>query len=140
QRHLDLPAVAQSGEQPLRLGIVGHRKRKRNALESRLAHAAAVGSHQRGLADAEARMHHLVLGTGRDHAGLRGLGSVLPAHQSCDLGADCLAVELEGLLAATVEEQVRLDLHGISLWFWGSELEFPDDLSPRSPFKTNESP
>jgi hypothetical protein len=52
-------------------------------------------------------MHHLVFGARLDH---RLIGAVLVTHEGCHLGAERLAVELERLLAAPLEEQVRLDL------------------------------
>jgi hypothetical protein len=43
-----------------------------------------------------------------------GLRSVLETHEHRDLGAERAAVELDRLLAAALEEQVGLDLHGVS--------------------------
>jgi len=49
-----------------------------------------------------------------------GQGSGLSFHHHADLGTKRLAVELDRLLAASVEEQVWLNLHGrtppIALW------------------------
>ena len=59
-------------------------------------------------------MHHLVLGTGRDHAGFMGIRAVLETHEHRHLGAERAAVELDRLLAAAIEEQVGLDLHCVS--------------------------
>ena len=66
--------------------------------------ALAVGGHHGGLADAEARMHHLVLGARRDHAGLMRLRAVLEAHEHGHLGAQRAAVELDRFVAAAIEE------------------------------------
>ena len=82
--------------------------------KARLAQALAVGGHHRRLADAQARVHHLVLGAGRDHAGRVRFGAVLEAHEHRHLGAERAAVELDRLLAAAVEEQVGLDQHDVS--------------------------
>src|SRR5262249_28580280 len=68
QRHVDLPAVGQGGEPLLGLGVVGDGQRQRDALEARLPLAAPVGRHDVRLADAEAGVHHLVLGPGAEHA------------------------------------------------------------------------
>src|SRR6266542_2568685 len=108
QRHLHLPAVAQRREQPLGLGLAGHREREREALAARPPFAPTVGDQHRGLADTEARMHDLALGTRRDHGGV---GAVLEAHEHRHLGAERAPVELDRLLAAALEEQVGLDLH-----------------------------
>ena len=62
--------------------------------------------------DAKAAVHHLVLGLRRRP--VFGLGAVLEAHEHLDLGAKRALVELDRLLGATVEEQVGLDLHGVS--------------------------
>ena len=59
-------------------------------------------------------MHHLVLGTGRGHAGFMGIRAILEMHEHRHLRAECAAVELERLLAAAIEEQVGLDLHCVS--------------------------
>ena len=111
ERHLHLPALAQRPEHPLGLGLVGDRERQREALEAGLPHAAAIGGQHRRVADPQAHVHHL-LGAAR-RIGLR-LGIVLEAHHHLDLGAERAAIELGGLLAAAVEEQVRLDLHRLS--------------------------
>src|SRR6185437_12568084 len=60
-------------------------------------------------------MHHLVLGAGRDHAGLMRLGRFLEAQEHDHFGAGGLAVEIDRLLAAAVEEQIGLYLHGTLL-------------------------
>jgi hypothetical protein len=43
-----------------------------------------------------------------------GLRAVLEAHEHRDLGAERATVELDRFLAAAIEEQVGLDLHGVS--------------------------
>src|SRR5208282_2077687 len=111
---LYLPAVGQCGEEALGLGILTHRERERKALEARPSLAAAIGSHHARVADADARVHHLLRGVGRDHGLLIALGAVLEAHEHRHLGAERLAVELERLLGAAVEKQVGLDLHWLS--------------------------
>src|SRR4029077_15289402 len=73
----------------------------------------------------EARVHHLVLGAGRHHAGSRWLGAVLVAHEHHDFRADRALIELDRLFAAAVEEQIRLDLHDISLVFFDRFWELP---------------
>ena len=89
-----------------------------------LPEASPVGSHHRRIADAEARVHHLVLGTGRHHAGWLGLRAVLEAHEHGHFRAERFAVELERLVAAAVEEQVGLDLHcSLLLESWGDNCE-----------------
>src|SRR5712691_6269030 len=108
QRHLHLPTVGQRSEQPLGLGIVRHRERQRKALEAGPPEASPVGSQHRCIADAEGHMHHLVLATWRHHGGVR---AFLEAHEHRHLGSERAAVELDRLLAATVEEQIGLDLH-----------------------------
>src|SRR5262249_14941075 len=57
-------------------------------------------------------MHDLVVAAGRNHAGRRRLRAFLIAHQHLDLGAERLLVELDRLLAAAVEEQIRCR-HGL---------------------------
>src|SRR5262249_25983526 len=91
------------------LGIDGERE----ALEFRLALRAAVGRHHVLAADAQARMHDLVVAAGRNHAGRRRFRAFLIAHHHLDLGAQRLLVELDRLLAAAVEEQIRCR-HGLS--------------------------
>src|SRR5262249_8754218 len=59
-------------------------------------------------------MHDLVVAARRDHAGGRRLRAFLIAHHHLDLGAERLLVELDRLLAAAVEEQIRCR-HGLSL-------------------------
>jgi hypothetical protein len=59
-------------------------------------------------------MHHLLTGAGWDHAGVRGLRAVLEAQEHGDLRAERAAVKLDRLLAAAVEKQVGLDVHGVS--------------------------
>jgi hypothetical protein len=114
ERHLHLPAVGERSEHPVRLGLMRHRQREREALEAGPFLAATVGGHHRGLADAKARMHDLVLRTGRHHAGWRRLRVVLEAHEHRHLGAEHAAVELDCFLAVAVEEQIGLDVHDIS--------------------------
>src|SRR5215831_7419912 len=57
-------------------------------------------------------MHDLVVAAGRDHAGRRRLRAFLIAHHHLDLGAERLLVEIDRLLAAAVEEQIRCR-HGL---------------------------
>src|SRR6516164_9001849 len=57
-------------------------------------------------------MHDLVVAAGRNHAGRRRLRAFLIAHHHLDLGAERLLVELDRLLAAAVEEQIRCR-HGL---------------------------
>src|SRR5215467_13550128 len=67
-------------------------------------------------------MHDLVVAAGRNHAGRRRLRAFLIAHHHLDLGAERLLVELDRLLAAAVEEQIRCR-HGfssLSTSFWNS--------------------
>src|SRR5215471_12160260 len=58
-------------------------------------------------------MHDLVVAAGRDHPGRRRLRAFLIAHHHLDLGAERLLVELDRLLAAAVEKQIRCR-HGLS--------------------------
>src|SRR5262245_42753426 len=58
-------------------------------------------------------MHDLVVAAGRNHAGRRRFRAFLIAHHHLDLGAERLLVELDRLLAAAVEEQIRCR-HGLS--------------------------
>src|SRR5262245_54250338 len=58
-------------------------------------------------------MHDLVVAAGRNHAGRRRLRAFLIAHHHLDLGAECLLVELDRLLAAAVKKQIRCR-HGLS--------------------------
>src|SRR2546428_11657406 len=99
-----LPAVAEGSEASLGLGLVWHRQRQRKALEARPALALTVGGQDRGVADAQARMHDLVFGTRLDHGGVRAL-LVTPEHR--DLGAEGSAGENHGLLAAHSEEDAE---------------------------------
>ena len=78
-----------------------------------------VGCQDPGFADTELRVHHLVLGAGRHHAGRAGFGAVLVAHHGRHLGADRAVVELDRRLALALEVQVRLDFHFISFLFHG---------------------
>src|ERR1700730_5373690 len=114
QRHLYLTAVAQSGEKPLGLGIGGYGQRQGEALEIGLSQASTVRRQHGRITDAEVRVHDLVLGARRDHAGLMRSGAVLEAHEHRHLGAKLGAVKLDRSLAAAVKEQVGLDLHGVS--------------------------
>src|SRR6516165_5561746 len=57
-------------------------------------------------------MHDLVVAAGRDPAGRRRLRAILETHHHLDLGAERLLVELDRLLAAAVEEQIRCR-HGL---------------------------
>jgi hypothetical protein len=56
-------------------------------------------------------MHHFVLGARWSHARLR-RGIVLEAQQDLHFGAERRLVELDRLLAAAVEEQIGLHVHG----------------------------
>src|SRR5215510_434494 len=58
-------------------------------------------------------MHDLVVAAWRDHTGRRRLRAFFIAHHHLDLGAERLLVELDRLLAAAVEEQIRCR-HGLS--------------------------
>ena len=116
QRHLDLAAVGQRVERAIGRFRIRQGEGERDALEARLAGAAAVGRHDYGIADAHAAMHDLV-GVGR-HGAIRArrLGVVLEAQQHLDLGAEGLLVELDRFLAASVEIQIGLDQHGALLF------------------------
>ena len=57
ERHLDLAAVAERGEQLVGFAFGLHREREREALELRLALGVAVGRHDALVAELEARMH-----------------------------------------------------------------------------------
>ena len=57
-------------------------------------------------------MHDFVLGAGWNHAGLVRLGTLLETHQHDDLGIERAAIELDRFFCATVEKQIRLDVHG----------------------------
>src|SRR5260370_18438971 len=58
-------------------------------------------------------MHDLVVAAGRNPVGRRRFRAVLETHHHLDLGAERLLVELDRLLAAAVEEQIRCR-HGLS--------------------------
>src|SRR5207253_6617319 len=103
-----LPALHQRRDHPTSLALASHRERQRDALEARVPAASTVRSQHGGLADLEAGMHRLVLGTWLSHPGV---GAFLEALEGRDLGADRATVELERLLAAPLEEQVGLNLH-----------------------------
>jgi len=62
------------------------------------------------------RVHDLVFAAGADHEFIR---SVLETHQHADLGADRLFVEFQRFIAAAVEIQIRLDVHGSLLGIVG---------------------
>ena len=62
----------------------------------------------RGLADMEARTHHLASSTRRGDCGV---GAVLETYEGGDLGADRLPAELDRFLRASIKEEIRLDLH-----------------------------
>ena len=103
--------LAQGREQLVGVGFVLRVDGQGKTLEIRIARVAAIGCHQSGVADANARMHHLVLVGRRAH---RLVGTVLPTHQHRHLGAERLLIEIERLVAAAVEEQIGLNLHGFS--------------------------
>src|SRR4029077_12266537 len=96
ETHLQLSAGCKGAKPLLRLSSVCHREGQRNALEIGLALAPPVGGQHSRVADAEARMHDLLLRARRDHAGI---WAVLEAHQHFGLSAERLAVEREGLFA-----------------------------------------
>src|SRR6516162_3135179 len=112
ERHSYLAAVGERREHAVGLGLVPGVDGEREALEFRLALRAAVGRHHVLAVDAQARMHDLVVAAGRNHAGRRRLRAFLIAHHHLDLGAQRLLVELDCLLAAAVEEQIRCR-HGL---------------------------
>src|SRR5690349_14861998 len=114
ERHLHVAAVAQRAEDAVGIAFGRRRDRQSEALEARRALAMAVRHHHDLVADAKARVHDLVLAAGRHHAGLRRLGAVLVAHQHLHVGAERPLVEPDRFLAATIEEQIRLDFHDIS--------------------------
>ena len=73
----------------------------------------AVGHHHVRPANAQVRVHDFVFRTGRARA-VRRIGIFLEAHHVVDFGAQRVAVELDGFLAAAVEEQVDFNVSG---WF-----------------------
>jgi len=117
QRRTDLwqalhsPKERQRIERAPRLRLAVEVERERKALEFRRTRSGAVGRHQHAVADPECGMHDLVLVAGRATAVGR-VRAVPVAHQHVDLRAECLPVEVDRLFAATIEEQIRLDLHG----------------------------
>src|SRR6516164_5963023 len=75
-------------------------------------------------------MHDLIVAAGRNPVGRRRLRAVLETHHHLDLGAERLLVELDRLLAAAVEEQIRCR-HGL-LSFCPSRLKESFGKSLRS--------
>ena len=57
-------------------------------------------------------MHDFALGARRNHAGLVRLGALFETHQHVDFGVERAAIELDRFFCATIEKQIRLDLHG----------------------------
>ena len=109
QRHLHLPAVCQSAEQPFGRGIIVRRKRQRKALIIRFPIAPSVGRKEGRIADPETHVHHFVLGTGLTLIWFR---TLLEALKHRYLGAERLSVEFDCFLAAAAEHQIWLHLHG----------------------------
>src|SRR4051794_2840141 len=76
-----------------------------------------VAGIERGVANAEAGMHHLILSAGRNAALL---GAALETHHHRHLCAQRTAVELERFFATAIKVQVSLDLHcGSPVWGFG---------------------
>ena len=98
----------------VRLGLVGHGEREREALEIRLVVLHAVGTHHHGIADPEGGVHDLV-GVLRHHPRSAGIGVLAEAHHHVDIGAQRLLVEVESFLATAIEEQIRLYRHRFPL-------------------------
>src|SRR5262245_15977295 len=124
QRLLDLAAIGEAVEDPLRLGIVLRLNSERDAGKMGLARAVAVRRHDQRLADPELRMHDLVARMGRRPAHVpaaffgRGFHGrrILEAHPHIHLGADRLGVEIERLFGTALERQIRLNTHGLFLF------------------------
>src|SRR5262249_23441287 len=80
---------------------------------------AAVGSHHIGVADAQARVHDLVVPARRHPAGKRWFRALFVAHDHQDLGAQRLLVKIDRLFATTVEESICIYSHKSSpIWVW----------------------
>jgi hypothetical protein len=108
ERHLDAAAVGEGVERPAGLRLRRDGEREPDAVELRPV-VAAVGRHERHAADAERGVHDLLLEPRLEHPGGRRLRALVEAHHPLDLGAEGLAVELQRLLAAAGEVQVRGD-------------------------------
>src|SRR5436305_13487287 len=114
ERHAHFSTIRERFEHAVGVGFVLGIDGQREALEFRLALRAPVGCHHWGIADAKTRMHDLVLAAGGNHAGRRRLRAFLVAHHHLDLGPKRLLIEVERLLAAAVEEQIRCYWHDLS--------------------------
>src|SRR5438309_1264787 len=87
------------------------------AIRACRAAAAAVGCQDRGVADAEAGVHDLVLAAGRDRPRRVRAGHLLEAGHERHLGPERLAVEIERLFAAAFETDMGFDAHDVSSVF-----------------------
>ena len=81
---------------------------------------AAIGSHDDRSIDAKGCMHDFFLPPRNKHAGRRGFGAVLVAHEDIEGGAEGRFVEGNGFIAASAEEDVGIDgggrnAHGVKL-------------------------
>jgi hypothetical protein len=111
---LHLSAVGERREHAVGRSLILGVEGEREALEFRLALGVAVGRHDIRAVDAKACVHDLVLAAGRNHAGRRFLRTFVEAHHHPDLGAERLLVEVDRLLAAAIEEQIRCHWHDLS--------------------------
>ena len=106
-----LPPSARASKTCAGVRLGGHGDREPEPIGLRPV-VAPVGGHQRGAADPERGVHDLLLEALLEHPGRRRLGALVVPHHHLDLGPECLAVELDRLLAAAGEEQVRGDGRG----------------------------
>src|SRR5690606_8719556 len=98
--------------------------------------AHSVGGHDGRVADPDLGVHHLVAGRRRHALRAAGLavGAVLVAHQHAGLGAERLAVEIERLFGAALEEEVGEDgtVHGQAPSFMKVFIRSTAGLAPKS--------
>ncbi len=114
QGHVDLPPLGQSREDAIRFRDAGHIQGQAHALENGLAGAAAVGEHDIGVTDLQARVHNLVAGPRRDRARRMRIGTLAETHLHVEASAQSPAVEFQGLFALAIEKEVGLNVHEAS--------------------------
>src|SRR5205085_3343787 len=107
ERHSYQAAVAQRRKNTLRFRFVRHRDGKREPFESRRPFAAAVGSHDQRLADAQSRVHDFFCEAFWKSRFL--FRRVFEPRKHYDLGAERLAIKLNRFFAAAAKKWIRLD-------------------------------
>src|SRR5262249_8077985 len=113
ERHHDPTALGQFVKGALSLSRTLDLKREREALWFLILIRGYVGGHQRLAADCQAAVHDLVLPVGRNLIRQRRPGVT---EDRSGLGSETLLIELERRLAFSLEAQIRIHLHGASLF------------------------